>query len=194
MPSESAAPVVSDDELMRRMNTGSIEALGVLYERYLERALGIARSICRDRGSAEEAVQEGFEAVWKSRGTYCCDRGTVVAWAMGIVRHRALDAARPRAPTVVGESGHPPPEPASAADQLLSDFVAEQESERLRQVLARVPAPQREVIALAFYGQLSHSEIAARLGLPTGTVKGRMRLGLEKLRKELSAPRSGTSG
>lgn len=165
------------------MNAGSTAAFGELYERHSARALKVARSICRGFGSAEEAVQDAFEGIWRSRATYRAERGPVVAWAMSIVRYRALAIASARGQASTRESGGgESPEAASPTDQLIDDAAARGEAEQLRGLLARIPPAQRQVITLAFYGQMSHTEIARHLGLPAGTVKGRMRLGLEKLR------------
>ncbi|MCW2967560.1 MAG: polymerase sigma factor [Solirubrobacteraceae bacterium] len=175
----------SDAELLRRMNAGSTAAFGELYDRYAARALRVARSVSRNPGTAEEAVQDAFEAIWKSRCTYRADRGPVAPWAMAIVRHRALALAGRRGFPLAGPAVWSLPEPASPAEEIVDAAVAQDEARLLRGLLARIPVGQREVITLAFYGQLTHAEIAERLGLPAGTVKGRMRLGLGKLRADL---------
>lgn len=173
----------SDSELLRRVNAGSTAAFAELYERFAARAFRVARAICRDRGTAEDAVQDGFEAIWKSRATYREDRGSAAAWALSIVRYRAL--AITAMPRPVQPPYPRPGEASSPPEGVIDGAVAADEAQHLRDALARLPSAQREVIILAFYGELSHREIADHLGLPPGTVKGRMRLGLEKLRSEL---------
>jgi RNA polymerase sigma-70 factor (ECF subfamily) len=169
---------------MHQMNAGSTAAFGELYDRHHLQALRVARSCCAGAANAEEAVQDAFESIWKSRATYRAERGPVVAWAMAIVRYRAMAIAKGR-----GRDAHGLvdvlPEAASSADKAIDDAVAAGEAEHLLALLQRIPPAQREVIALAFFGQLTHTEIAEHLGLPTGTVKGRMRLGLDKLRTDL---------
>jgi RNA polymerase sigma-70 factor (ECF subfamily) len=169
---------------MHQMNAGSTAAFGELYDRHHLQALRVARSCCAGAANAEEAVQDAFESIWKSRATYRAERGPVVAWAMAIVRYRAMAIAKGR-----GRDAHGLvdvlPEAASAPDKAIDDAVAAGEADHLLELLQRIPAAQREVIALAFFGQLTHTEIAEHLGLPTGTVKGRMRLGLDKLRTDL---------
>jgi RNA polymerase sigma-70 factor (ECF subfamily) len=130
-------------------------------------------------------VQEGFLAVWRTQDSYRSERGSVQAWLMTIVRNRAIDATRREA------ASHRPPlarhEPVAeeAAGCSTSDeVIARSRADALRGRLAELPAAQAQVIALAYYGGLSHTEIATRLALPAGTVKGRMRLGLQKLRDE----------
>lgn len=179
---------VSDDDLMRRVQAGSAEAFGLLYDRHAARAFRVARTICRNVNQAEDAVQDGFLSIWRGRSSYRPEAGSFQGWAMMIVRNRAVDSLRrdgaKTRPQLAQASGSEPVDPSykSAEDEV----VAADEASSLRTVLARLPDTQTEVITLAFFGQLSHTEIAQRLGLPNGTVKGRIRLGLKKLRTELA--------
>jgi RNA polymerase sigma-70 factor (ECF subfamily) len=154
----------SDDALMARAQANDTAAFARLYDRHATRAFRVARAICRDIGSAEDAVQEGFLAIWRSRVTYQPGAGSFQAWAMKVVKNRALDSVRS------------------------AEVLARSERDALLVSLRQLPEAQAEVIVLAFYGELSHSEIAAQLDLPAGTIKGRMRLGLEKLRRETECP------
>ena len=174
----------SDAALMHQMNAGSTAAFGELYDRHQSQALRVARSCCPNAANAEEAVQDAFESIWRSRRTYRAERGPVVAWAMAIVRYRAMAIAKGRGRDAYGLV-EVLPEASSAPDKALDDAVAAADAEHLLNLLQRIPDAQREVIVLAFFGQLTHTEIAAHLGLPAGTVKGRMRLGLDKLRTDL---------
>lgn len=165
------------------------EAFGCLYDRYEHRAFRVARSVCLNPARAEEAVQEAFLSIWRARARFECRQGenSFGAWLMTIVRRAAIDAvrhdrARPRLVAerpVTGDSRTSSPE-----DQA----IARETGEGLRATLARLPEAQAEVIQLAFFGELSHSEIARQLDLPPGTVKGRMRLGLKKLRTGMTRP------
>ncbi len=178
---------VSDEALMVRVQADDRGAFQQLYDRHAEGALFVARAVCRDTGRAEDAVQEGFLSIWKGRADYRPGAGSFRAWSMRIVQNRAIDsvrasAARPPA-QAVAETPQADLNTASTSDRA----VARIEGEELLASLRRLPAAQSEVIVLAFYGQLTHSEIATQLAVPPGTVKGRMRLGLEKLRHELGA-------
>lgn len=177
-------PAGDDNRVMADIQDDCVDALGVLYDRYCDRAYAIARSVCRDEGRAQEAVQETFISIWKTRHTYE-RRGTVAPWVLTIARHRAIDIARRNGPHAAhrtsDERVHTLPAPGSVDELVLKQLQARD----LRNLLARLPAAQREVIALAFYGQLTHSEIAEHLGLPAGTVKGRIRLGLQRLRGDI---------
>lgn len=175
----------TDNQVMVRVKGGSTAALGVLYDRHHARAYRVARAVCRDDGRAEEAVQEAFISIWRSREGYETRRGTPVAWLLTVTRHRAIDIARRNGPHAANRAGdgdlHTVPDSGNVAEHV----VAGAQARDLRSLLTGLPDAQREVITLAFYGQLTHSEIAAHLDLPPGTVKGRMRLGLERLRRDI---------
>jgi RNA polymerase sigma-70 factor, ECF subfamily len=187
MPPAGRAPKLpaGDEQLFARIRAGDGQALEDLYDRYAAEAYGAARAICRDRGRAEDAVQDAFLSVWRGRETYRPQLGPVGAWLMAIVRHRAIDATRRNEKHSARRADQEHLDGRPADDDVPADVIASAEAERLQAVLTRLPEAQQEVITLAFYGQLSHTEIARRLELPPGTVKGRMRLGLHKLRDEL---------
>jgi RNA polymerase sigma-70 factor, ECF subfamily len=176
---------IDDDQVMAAVKAGSVAAFGVLYDRYRDRAYRIAWSVCRDDGRAEEAVQEAFGAIWKTRTTYESQVGKVAPWVLSVVRYRAIDIARSNGRHVANRVGDDILYAIRAPDSVADEVVAAAQARDLLSLLARLPDAQREVITLAFYGQLTHSEIAAHLGLPAGTVKGRMRLGLQRLRDDI---------
>ena len=181
-PGEAAC---TDGQLMVRMQRDDPDALGQLYDRYFDRAYRLSMSICHDRCRAEDAVQEAFLSIWRSRATYRPERGEVLSWLLTVVRHRAIDLGRrddKHASRCVRELFE-----AHASDEDVAVEAAElADADDLRSLLGKLPDAQREVITLAFYGELTHWEIAERLGLPAGTVKGRMRLGLQKLRNKVA--------
>ncbi len=182
IPVEAA---VSDDELMARVQAGSSGAFAALYDRYRDRSYRVSHAVCHDRGRSEDAVQEAFISIWCRRDTYKPLQGTVAAWLLAVVRNRAIDAVRRHDRHAARRAdddrldGHPAP------DDVAAQVAARADAERLQPLLAQIPEAQREVITLAFFANLTHTEIAAQLDLPPGTVKGRMRLGLTKLRDEL---------
>lgn len=184
----------TDEALMVRAQAGDADAFAQLYDCYSGRALRIARAICRNQSCAEDAVQEGFLTIWRSRANYRPDAGSFQAWSMRIVRNRAIDsyrraAVRPR--TQTNDACHDrlqiDPNPTTPQGAV----IAQSEREGLISSLRQLPEAQAEAIVLAFFGELSHFEIAKRLGLPHGTVKGRVRLGLEKLRREMEVADAG---
>lgn len=173
----------SDGELMVQAIDGSVEAFGELYDRYRGRAYRVALAVYRDSGLAQDAVQEAFLAVWRSRASYRPQRGTVAAWLLSSVHYRAIDVMRHHAKHIsrrASDDDHAKdrPDPGDVCEQV----IRRAGTAAVLATLSQLPVAQQEVIALAVYGELSHAEIAAHLGLPVGTVKGRMRLGLHKLR------------
>jgi RNA polymerase sigma-70 factor, ECF subfamily len=179
------ADSVSDRMLMDDIDAGSLDAFAQLYDRYCDRAYRLAFSVCRDDGCAQDAVQEAFLSVWKSPGSYRPHRGTVAAWFLAVVRYRAIDLTRRNARHEVGLTGGALLELRSGPEDTTDAVIRRDDARTLRASLAQLPEVQQEVIALSFYGQLTHTEIAAQLQLPAGTVKGRMRLGMGKLRSTL---------
>lgn len=174
-----------EDELMKQVQSGDADAFEELYVRYAARAHRVAKSVCRDDGRAQDAVQEAFLSIWRSRATYRPQRGTVPIWLLSVVRYRAIDATRRNEKHAANRAGEHLLEAHAAPAEVADQAVARADAPRLHAILRRLPDAQREVIALAYYGQLSHTEIATRLDLPPGTVKGRMRLGLEKVRADI---------
>jgi len=185
---------LSDEGLMRRIQADDVRAFGELYNRHSAKAFGLARLICGDSQRAEDALQDGFLAVWRSRARYDPARGSPQAWLMTTVRHRSIDLMR-RGRHALRESDAELeyfPAPGSVAE----DAEEHDEANRVRAALLGLPLAQRQAIALAYFNGLTHTEIATRLQLPAGTVKGRIRLGLQMVRTELnpsSSPQSASA-
>ena len=175
----------SDEQLMRAAQAGDVRAFEEIYRRYSSRALGLARVICRGSNRAEEAAQEGFVSAWRSRGSYDPERGTVRAWLLMVVRNRSIDLMRQQGSVDSKRCAGSELDYLPAPGSIVDDVEREEEAAQLRGCLQKLPTSQREVIALAYFGGLSHTEIAARLELPVGTVKGRMRLALLKVRSDV---------
>lgn len=176
-------PAASDDSrLMSDVDAGSVAAFAELYDRFCHRAYAVAFSVCRDEGRAQDAVQEAFLSLWKRPSGYCSHRGTVAAWLLTVVRYRAIDLARSDGNHAARRAGDDQLSHHPALDDVSETVVQHDSAEHLLRSLVILSDEQREVITLAYYGQLTHTEIATQLGVPCGTVKGRMRLGLRKLR------------
>lgn len=175
-----------DRQLMSDVSAGSVEAFEELYDRYCDRAYRVAYSACHDEGHAQEATQDAFLSLWKSASGYRPHKGTVAAWLLMIVRYRAIDLARRNDKHDANLAGDDCLDALVALDDAHDTAaVKRDDARRLKASLVLLPEAQQEVITLAFYGQLSHTEIATLLGLPAGTIKGRMRLGLQRLRTNL---------
>ena len=179
---------------MNRLAGGDLGALDLLYEQYGAMAFSIAYRITGDRSAAEDVVQDAFLGAWRNAGRYADARGSVRTWLLSIVHHRAIDAIRRRRPTV-----ELPDSEAYLPDTLtLPDAWGAVElrldREAVWAALTQISAVQREAIELAYFGGLTQSEIAEKTGVPLGTVKGRLRLGLQGMRAALLPPGGGGGG
>ena len=165
-----------DHDLLRAVAKGDTVAFEEIYRRYGRIAFGLARRLGASREQAEDIVQESFVSVWRNAGQYSAMRGSTSTWLSAIVRNRATDAWRRAAarPTELPEERAP--EAAAATEGPVAERIA------VRSVVATLPPDQREALVLSYFGGLTHEQIATALGAPLGTVKGRLRLGLEKLR------------
>jgi RNA polymerase sigma-70 factor, ECF subfamily len=179
---------LGDEELMPLLAEKDPEAFEVFYDRHGGAAYSLAYRIVGDRSAAEDVTQEAFLSIWRSGARYDRARGSVRAWTLGIVRNRAIDALR-------RQSGKAPKldfdDEAALEQRAAPEFTDEQALQResareLRGALSELPEEQSKVIQLAYFGGFSHSEIAEMLSMPLGTVKGRMRLGIEKIRTGLA--------
>jgi RNA polymerase sigma-70 factor (ECF subfamily) len=184
----SKAERLADEELMPLIGEKDPNAFGVFYDRHGGVAYSLAYRIVGERGAAEDVTQEAFISIWRSGARYDAARGSVRTWMLGIVRNRAIDFLRSkagRAPKLDFDDDaileHRP-----AAEQTESEALQRETAQEVRGALDELPGEQAKVIQLAYFGGFSHSEIAGMLGVPLGTVKGRMRLGLEKIRGELA--------
>jgi RNA polymerase sigma-70 factor, ECF subfamily len=177
---------VTDEELMVRAQGDDVLAFAELYGRHIEQALRVAEEICGDHDRAEETVQDGFFSIWRSRAEYRPRLGSFGIWSMRIVHNRAVDSFRVMRgrPRLQGETQDEDPLEEVDEDPTPAAAIAASERTQLFDALRHLPDRQAEVIVLSFYGEFTLSEIAHRLEIPTGTVKGRMRLGLAKLRDE----------
>jgi RNA polymerase sigma-70 factor (ECF subfamily) len=184
----SKAERLADEELMPLIGEKDPDAFGVFYDRHGGVAYSLAYRIVGERGAAEDVTQEAFISIWRSGARYDAARGSVRTWMLGIVRNRAIDALRSkagRAPKLDFDDDeileHRP-----AAELTDTEALRRETAQEVRGALGELPGEQSKVITLAYFGGFSHSEIAGMLGVPLGTVKGRMRLGLEKIRGELA--------
>jgi RNA polymerase sigma-70 factor (ECF subfamily) len=177
------APVRDDEQLLAQMVSGSCEAFEELYSRYHHEAYRMAWLVCRGHEASEEAVQDAFAAVWRGRAGYEPARGMVAPWLFSLVRYRAIDVARENRKHASRRAAQACVDLWSSNGNVAEALIARDDAAALRSRLTGLPELQREVIVLAYYGELSHSEIATKLGLSAGTVKGRMRLGISKLRR-----------
>jgi RNA polymerase sigma-70 factor (ECF subfamily) len=177
----------ADRQSVRRMVTGDEGGLAELYDRHARLLYSLALRIVRERGDAEDVLQEVFSQVWRQAHRFDVARGTVVGWLITVTRSRALDRVRrrrgrlesPDADRAVGEMVDP-------SEGIDLQLVTTEAAERVRTALAQLPDEQRVPLELAYYEGLSQSEIAAKLASPIGTVKTRTREALRRLRNALA--------
>jgi RNA polymerase sigma-70 factor (ECF subfamily) len=187
-------PKPPDETLIAALAGNELDALDVLYDRYHRVAFSMAYRVLGDRLAAEDVVQDAFLSVWRQARSFRADRGSARTWLMSIVHHRAIDKLRSHAnmpnfvplDVVQQRESDAPGTWAQVWSSLSGDVV--------RGALEQLPAEQKKSIELAFFSGYTHVEIAGLMGVPLGTVKGRMRIGLQKLKSMLDRPEAGVTG
>jgi RNA polymerase sigma-70 factor (ECF subfamily) len=180
--------LLADEELIQLVERGTPDAFQILYERHSAPAFSLAYRICGTRSRAEDATQEAFLSIWRGGGRYQRDRGSVRTWILGIVHHRSIDGLRRNLVHDRRRASDEGIEERFSARELTDvEAARHEEAGTVRAALEELPAEQSRVIELAYFGGFTHTEIAELLDAPVGTVKGRMRLGLEKMRARLEA-------
>lgn len=186
----SASAAEPDDAaLLQQVSGGSQKALSLLFDRHGRTVFGIALRLVRDRETAEEITQDVFTSVWSKVHTYRADRSKVATWISRITRNRAIDELRRRSSrldqrSLSWESATEDEPAAGTTPEEGAELAADRQ--RVRSALSTLPGEQREALALAFFRGYSHSEIAAALRQPLGTVKTRIRTAMQKLRELLA--------
>ena len=172
---------LSDEALVALAARSDEAALGELYDRHGRIAFGLALRVLRDRALAEDAVQDAFLTVWRSAASFMPERSRARTWILTLTHRRAVDIVRREERRRTEQLP-----PAAEADGAVEDDAwLTLERERVQTALRRLPDAQRETIELAYFGGLTQQEIAERTGVPLGTVKGRVRLGLASMRRLL---------
>jgi RNA polymerase sigma-70 factor, ECF subfamily len=183
---------LEDCDLLIRLVAGDVRAFEVIYDRHSAQVFGLALHITRRRGAAEEATQDAFLTLWRTADRYDTSRGTLKAWLLSIVRNRSIDYLRREGrharcleidDASVGRL--------EATERTDEQAITHEESREARQLVTGLPIEQRQVIELGYFTGLTQTEIAADIGVPLGTVKGRQRLGLTKMRRALRTPSDG---
>jgi RNA polymerase sigma-70 factor (ECF subfamily) len=174
---------MDDLVLLARIQNREQEAMIQLHQRYVDLVYSIAYRILGEATASEEAAQDAFMKVWQSAATFDTDKGTPVAWLARITRNVAIDRLRQRS----RQSGLDDSLEAGDIERISPNLVEWVDRDRLpglKMAMERLPPDQAQVIALAYFGGLSHSEIAEQLSIPLGTVKTRMRVGMQRLREQ----------
>ena len=173
---------------MEMVREGHARAFEVVFDRHAGPAFSLAYRMCGRRARAEDVVQEAFLSIWRSGTRYDRTRGSVRSWILSTVHNRAVDAIRREVAKEARDVGDERlAERVPSAELIEAEVERRDDAHRVRGALSDLPSDQRQVIELAYFGGFSHTQIADILELPAGTVKGRMRLGLAKLRLSLGA-------
>ena len=177
----------ADEELMHLVEEGSTTAFEIVYDRHGSAAYSLAYRMVGNRVVAEDIVQEAFLSMWRSRSRFEPQRGSLRSWVLGIVHHRGIDALRRNTVQNRRQAGaEAEEERREAAATTEVEVIRRQEAATVRAALDRLPPEQSRVLELAYFAGFTQSQIAELMEMPIGTVKGRMRLGLAKLRVSLS--------
>jgi RNA polymerase sigma-70 factor, ECF subfamily len=181
---------IADREMIERIGRGDQSAFSALYDRLSRPLYSLALRMLGDAGDAQDALQDVFLQIWSRAATYNPEQSTVFSWTVLLTRSRVIDRLRARKRRLRVVDSATGDEDADVADASTMESAADtadknDEAARVRSVLNNLPSEQREAIELAFFGHLTHHEIAARLGEPLGTIKARIRRGLLKLRERL---------
>ena len=180
-------PLLADEDLLSLLGDGDAQAFALLYDRHSRAAFSLAYRMMGERQAAEDLTQDAFIKIWRGAPSYRTGRGGVRTWMLSIVRNQGKDQLRYHATRRRTQEKVE----ASAARSLPSEAFAEtwrnSQRDRVREALNTLPQEQLKILELAYFSGYTHVEIADLLGLPLGTVKGRMRLGLKKLRDHFEA-------
>jgi len=184
-PSPADLRKLADEDLMALVRDAEASAFEIVYERHSGVAFSLAYRMCGQRAMAEDIIQEAFLALWRSGMRYDRARGSVRSWILAIVHNRAVDALRRGAAHTRRREDESEADRLEHPERTEVEAARRQEAADIRQALDALPAEQSRVIELAYFGGFTHTEIAEMLQTPIGTVKGRMRLALDKLRTAL---------
>jgi RNA polymerase sigma-70 factor, ECF subfamily len=186
-PRRADAAQRSDAALLAQAHAGDAAAFAVVYDRHASAAYSLAYRMVRTRSTAQDVVQESFLALWRT-DTYRADKGSLRSFVLGIVRNRAIDVLRKDRRRSTEERTDEAALASLPAGDRTDAEVEQREAQRLlRAALAALPEPQQQALELAFFEGLTHAEIALRLDAPVGTIKSRVRLGLQRLREQSDA-------
>ena len=186
--------LLADEELISFVGRGDSEAFAVLYDRHSRPAYSLAYRIMGEKQAAEDVVQDAFLKVWRAATSYRVARASVRTWILSIVHNRGIDQLRSTASRRRTQEKVEASAPTSQPSEAFAESWRNTQRERVREALKTLPEEQLKILELAYFSGYTHVEIAELLGVPLGTVKGRMRLGLKKMRdyfgsRDMAVPR-----
>ena len=174
--------ILADEDLISLVEAADAEAFATLYDRHSRAAFSLAYRMMGERQAAEDLAQDAFLKVWRGASSYRADRGSVRTWILSIVHNRGIDQIRSRASRRRTEERIEASAPRSQPSEAFAETLRNSQRDQVREALDTLPPEQLKILELAYFSGYTHVEISDLLRLPLGTVKGRMRLGLKKIR------------
>jgi RNA polymerase sigma-70 factor, ECF subfamily len=175
-------PLLADEDLISLVEAGDAEAFATLYDRHSRAAFSLAYRMMGERQAAEDLAQDAFIKVWRGAASYRAERGSVRTWILSIVHNRGIDQLRSYASRRRTQDKIEASAPRSQPSEAFTETWRNSQRDQVREALNTLPQEQLKILELAYFSGYTHVEIAELVGLPLGTVKGRMRLGLKKIR------------
>ena len=174
--------ILADEDLISLVEAADAEAFATLYDRHSRAAYSLAYRMMGERQASEDLTQDAFLKVWRGASSYRAERGSVRTWILSIVHNRGIDQIRSQASRRRTQEKIEASAPRSQPSEAFAETLRNSQRDQVRQALNTLPPEQIKILELAYFSGYTHVEISDLLGLPLGTVKGRMRLGLKKIR------------
>jgi RNA polymerase sigma-70 factor (ECF subfamily) len=174
--------ILADEDLISLVEAADAEAFATLYDRHSRAAFSLAYRMMGERQASEDLAQDAFLKVWRGASSYRADRGSVRTWILSIVHNRGIDQIRSQASRRRTQEKIEASAQRSQPSEAFAETLRNSQREQVREALNTLPPEQLKILELAYFSGYTHVEISDLLGLPLGTVKGRMRLGLKKIR------------
>ena len=174
--------ILADEDLISLVEAADAEAFATLYDRHSRAAFSLAYRMMGERQASEDLAQDAFLKIWRGASSYRADRGSVRTWILSIVHNRGIDQIRSQASRRRTQDKVEASAPRSQPSEAFAETLRNSQREQVREALSTLPSEQLKILELAYFSGYTHVEISDLLGLPLGTVKGRMRLGLKKIR------------
>src|SRR5215213_3250238 len=174
--------ILADEDLISLVEAADAEAFATLYDRHSRAAFSLAHRMMGERQASEDLAQDAFLKVWRGASSYRAERGSVRTWILSIVHNRGIDQLRSQASRRRAQEKIEASAPRSQPSEAFTETLKNSQRDQVREALDTLPAEQLKILELAYFSGYTHVEISDLLRLPLGTVKGRMRLGLKKIR------------
>ncbi len=174
--------ILADEDLISRVEAADADAFATLYDRHSRAAFSLAYRMMGERQASEDLAQDAFLKVWRAAGSYRAERGSVRTWILSIVHNRGIDQLRSHASRRRTQDKIEASAPRSQPSEAFAETWRNSQRDQVREALNTLPPEQLKILELAYFSGYTHVEISELLRLPLGTVKGRMRLGLQKIK------------